>query len=119
MSQPALFQRLEGSLALATSLWLYHLGHGNWWLFALLILFPDIAILGYLKGPRVGALIYNLGHSYLIPGTIALGYLIATNQIPNLLLIWFAHIGLDRLASYGLKKSTGFHDTHLGIIGRR
>jgi hypothetical protein len=33
-------------------------------------------------------------------------------------LVWFAHIGLDRALGYGLEYDTGFHDTHLGRIGR-
>jgi hypothetical protein len=28
-------------------------------------------------------------------------------------LVWFAHIGMDRLMGYGLKYPTGFKDTHL------
>jgi hypothetical protein len=33
-------------------------------------------------------------------------------------LVWFAHIGMDRLLGYGLKHTSGFRDTHLGRIGR-
>ncbi len=33
-------------------------------------------------------------------------------------LIWFGHIGVDRLLGYGLKLPTGFQDTHHGRIGR-
>jgi hypothetical protein len=33
-----------------------------------------------------------------------------------LLLIWIAHIGLDRAIGYGLKYPTGFRDTHLGKV---
>jgi Domain of unknown function (DUF4260) len=33
-------------------------------------------------------------------------------------LIWLAHIGMDRIAGYGLKYAGDFTDTHLGRIGR-
>ena len=32
-------------------------------------------------------------------------------------LIWFAHIGFDRMMGFGLKYPTRFGDTHLGRIG--
>ncbi|MGZ8984451.1 MAG: DUF4260 family protein [Methylotenera sp.] len=31
--------------------------------------------------------------------------------------VWCAHIGFDCALGYGLKYSTGFYFTHLGIIG--
>ena len=31
-------------------------------------------------------------------------------------LVWFAHIGADRMLGYGLKYPTGFGDTHLGRV---
>ena len=31
--------------------------------------------------------------------------------------VWFAHIGMDRMASFGLKHSDGFKHTHLGTLG--
>jgi hypothetical protein len=34
-------------------------------------------------------------------------------------IIWFFHIGFDRAIGYGLKYFTGFHDTHLGVIGKK
>jgi hypothetical protein len=48
-----LLLRLEG-LAIATgAVVLYADGDPSWWLFALLILAPDLSFLGYLAGPRV------------------------------------------------------------------
>ncbi len=31
----------------------------------------------------------------------------------SLALVWFAHIGFDRMVGYGLKYPTDFFDTHL------
>ena len=35
-----------------------------------------------------------------------------------LALIWFVHIGVDRMLGYGLKYPEGFKLTHLGTIGK-
>jgi hypothetical protein len=35
----------------------------------------------------------------------------------GLSLIWAAHIGFDRLLGYGLKYSSNFQHTHLGLLG--
>jgi hypothetical protein len=53
----------------------WHLGAG-WWLFLILILVPDVAMAGYLWGPRIGAICYNALHSYIGVGLLLiLGYL--------------------------------------------
>jgi hypothetical protein len=119
MSQPVILQRVEGALVFAASVWLYRQAGGSLWLFALLLLSVDASMVGYLWGNWTGALMYNLGHSYLIPGLIALFCLIFSGQIPVLLYIWFAHIGMDRALGYGLKEPTGFRHTHLGSIGTK
>lgn len=110
--------RLEGLAALLVSALLYaRSGHG-WLLFAALFLVPDLSMLGYLRGPAAGALSYNLVHTYAAPLALAgLGLLLGQPLMTALALIWTAHIGFDRALGYGLKRPTGFHDTHLGPIG--
>ena len=91
----------------------------SWWLFAALLLAPDLAMAGYWKGPRMGAHVYNLFH--ITPWPLALvagGYLWDVALAVSLGLIWLAHIGLDRALGYGLKEVSAFRDTHLGRIGR-
>lgn len=65
--------RLEGAAVFVLSLLLYHRSGGGWLLFALLLFTPDLAMAGYLGGPRLGALCYNLAHSHTLP--LALGAL--------------------------------------------
>ncbi|WP_370400996.1 DUF4260 domain-containing protein [Sulfitobacter sp. JB4-11] len=90
---------------------------GSWLMFALLILVPDLAMLGYLAGKRAGALSYNLAHSTLIPwALLGLAYWTASPLMIHLGLIWMAHIGLDRAIGYGLKYASGFKDTHLARV---
>src|SRR5687768_13451660 len=59
-----LFQRLESAAITAALVFLYHYLGFSWLAFVALILVPDVSMVGYLKDPRVGAAIYNLGHSY-------------------------------------------------------
>lgn len=47
--------RLEHAALTIFSLLGYITLGGPWWLFAVLFLAPDLSMLGYLAGPRVGA----------------------------------------------------------------
>lgn len=116
------WQRLEGLLiAVAALLWLWGRGPGwPFWLWPLLFFAPDGSWLGYLFGPRVGALSYNAAHLYAGGAILAgVGHAFGLAGLwTNLGLIWMAHVGYDRALGYGLKEITGFTDTHLGRIGR-
>jgi hypothetical protein len=99
---------------LLLSVVLYNLTEGSWLLFVLLFLVPDLSMLGYLSGYRTGAVSYNLFHTYVLPGFLAaLGLFTGSPLLLSLALVWFAHIGFDRMVGYGLKYPTGFFDTHL------
>ena len=76
-------------------------------------------MLGYLAGrPCWGARIYNAVHTYIVPGVLALAALLLhTRGLMPFALIWFNHIGVDRLLGYGLKYGEGFGYTHLGRLG--
>jgi Domain of unknown function (DUF4260) len=105
---------LEGAAVLTASLFAYRWSHGSWLQFTLLFLVPDLAMLGYLAGVRVGAITYNAVHTYLGPIALA-AYSFESNRLAvfSLSLIWIAHIGLDRMLGFGLKYPTRFKDTHL------
>ena len=117
IARPRVLLRLEGAAVLALAVAGYRASGGNWWLFALLLLAPDLAVLGYLAGNRVGAATYNLVHTYVLPLAL-LGYGLwgASPLALSLALIWLAHIGMDRTVGYGLKYATAFKDTHLGRV---
>ena len=88
-------------------------------MFAILLLAPDLSALGYLGGSGVGAAVYNLFHNYVLPGVlVAFGVLSGSGLAVWVALVWFAHIGMDRLIGYGLKYPGSFNETHLGRIGR-
>ena len=119
MTRTVTLLRLEGLALLAAAVALYAVLGGSWWLFLLLLFAPDLFMLGYLRGPKVGAAVYNVGHVILTPIVIALiSYLVGAQLGVQIAVIWLAHIGMDRLAGYGLKEPTSFQDTHMGRIGR-
>ncbi|PBC08269.1 DUF4260 domain-containing protein [Mesorhizobium sp. WSM3859] len=114
-----LIVRFEWGTVAALAVVCYALAGFSWWLFALLILAPDLSMLGYLAGPRVGAVTYNALHILIAPLVLLLaGALLAGPLTTAVALIWIAHIAIDRALGYGLKLPTGFQDTHLGRIGR-
>lgn len=112
-------RRAEYAGLFLLALALYYRSEGSWWIFALLFFAPDLTMLGYVFGKRLGALVYNIGHSFL--GVMLLGaFAIATSLTWawQLALIWMAHIAVDRMLGYGLKYASDFQDTHMGRIGR-
>jgi hypothetical protein len=71
-------------------------------------------MLGYLGGDRIGALSYNVAHTYVGPLLLAsIGAFGGIDLTVQLALIWGAHIGADRALGYGLKYPTGFKQTHV------
>jgi hypothetical protein len=91
-----------------------------WWAFALLLLVPDVSMIGYLRGPRVGAILYNLAHDLATGAVIAaVGLGIGITPLIAIGAVFVAHSGMDRMMGYGLKLPSSFKDTHLGRIGRR
>jgi len=88
-----------------------------WWWFLVLILTPDIGMLGYLINSKIGALIYNIFHH---KGLAILMYFVGVylnNEIVQLVgIILFSHAALDRFFGYGLKYTSSFNDTHLGPL---
>jgi hypothetical protein len=112
------FLRLEGLAAAALAAVFYARTGASWWLFAALWLTPDLSMLGYLGGSRLGARIYNAIHSYVTPATLAvMAVLLKSPGLLPYALIWISHIGVDRLMGYGLKYPDGFGWTHLGKLG--
>ena len=118
-TQTIILERLEGLALLVASITAYAITAPNWMLFALLLLAPDLAMIGYLRGPRIGAITYNLAHLKILPLALGSIGLLTNNTLEiQLALIWLAHLGIDRALGYGLKLETGFSDTTLGKIGR-
>lgn len=112
--------RLEGLMLLTATVIAYSQVSGDWKLFALLFLAPDLSFIAFLFGPRVGAAAYNAVHSTTGPLALGLSAVLLSQPVAlSIALIWLAHVGFDRALGYGLKYASGFSDTHLGHIGRK
>jgi hypothetical protein len=93
---PRRWLRLEGAALLVGCLVSYSTTHQSWWLIPLAILLPDVVMAGYLGGTRLGAIVYNLGHSTPLPAlVIGFGWWRQEALVLALGLVWLAHIGLD------------------------
>ena len=117
-------QRIEnGVVAVAILVGFVATGAGWWWPLVAFIAF-DLSMLGYLRGPRVGAVVYNAVHSYIGPALLlAVGLVlgvvgVVVPALPFIAGLWGFHVAADRALGYGLKLDTGFQHTHLGTIGR-
>lgn len=119
-TNPNMLLKLEGVAVFLGGLGAWLALGGPWWLFLLLLLTPDVSMLGYAAGPRIGAFVYNLVHSYPLPAALlALGLLVHNPVLALAGALILAHIGWDRVWGYGLKLPSSFQDTHLGRIGRK
>jgi hypothetical protein len=109
---------IEGAAIGAAAIAGYWVLGGPLLLFVLLILVPDIAMLGYLTGPRAGSIAYNVAHHLALPLlALCAGWIFAAPPtLMHVLLIWIAHIGIDRSVGYGLKYPTAFKETHMQRI---
>ncbi len=112
--------KLEEFMLLLLGFYLFMLMDLPWWWFFALLLTPDIGMLGYLAGNKIGAYSYNLFHHR---GLAVVLYLIGRSylNLPALELVGiiiFSHAAMDRFFGYGLKYDKGFKFTHLGEIGK-
>ncbi len=100
--------------------YLFSLLDYQWWWFLVLILTPDIGMLGYIVSDKVGALTYNLFHHKGLAIVIyLLGIYLSVSLLQLAGVILFSHASMDRIFGYGLKYDNGFKYTHLGEIGKK
>lgn len=114
MSSVRLLLHAEGLAAFIAGVALFGWAGGQWlWLVPLLFV-PDLSMIGYASGSRVGSHVYNAVHNWAL-GLAVLGaglWLVSTPLvIAGAVLV--AHVGFDRALGYGLKYPTGFRDTHV------
>lgn len=111
--------QLEELAMFLLSIYLFSTLSFAWWWFLVLILTPDVSMIGYLGGNKTGAFIYNLfHHKALAIGIYILGCFVQNEIIQLAGIILFGHSSMDRLFGYGLKTFAGFKFTHLGEIGK-
>jgi len=110
--------KLEEFALMVLGIFMFGLLGYQWWWLPVLILTPDISMLGYLLGSKIGAVCYNIFHHR---GFAVLLYFVGIYfMLPIIQLIGtilFIHTVMDRIFGYGLKYDKGFKFTHLGEIG--
>ena len=110
--------KIEEFFMFVLGIYLFSLLGYQWWWFLVLILAPDIGMVGYLFGNKIGAFMYNLFHHKGVAIAIyLLGVYLSVSLIQLVGILLFAHSAMDRIMGYGLKYDKGFKYTHLGEIG--
>lgn len=109
--------KVEEIALFGLSIYLFHQTDFTWWWYPTLILIPDISMIGYLAGSKIGAYSYNLFHhkAFAIM-VLTIGWFSGNEWIALSGIILFGHSSLDRVFGYGLKYIDSFQHTHLGWL---
>ena len=78
---PRVLLRAEGLAVGVAAIALYFNADYPWWLLVALILAPDLAMVGYLAGPSIGAMAYDAAHTYVWPIMLVAAGIIADSSI--------------------------------------
>ncbi len=112
--------KLEEFAMFAICAYALYLLKAEWWYYILMLIAPDISMIGYTAGNKVGAATYNLFHHKGIAMAIFAIGLSINNELTEIIgIILFGHSSMDRMFGYGLKLNQGFKYTHLGLIGKK
>ena len=111
--------KLEELAMFGLGIFMFSLLNYSWWWFLVLILLPDIGMLGYIVNSKMGAFCYNMFHHKGLAILIYfLGIYFEIDLLKLIGIILFAHASMDRIFGYGLKFNDAFSNTHLGRIGK-
>ena len=114
---PKWFLQIEGLAVLLACLYTYAFYDYSWIVFLLFILAPDLSALGFLINQRVGAITYNVFHTYLLVWPfIFCGFIWSNDLLMVSGLILAAHIGVDRALGYGLRFTHSLKENHLNKL---
>lgn len=111
--------RLEEFALFLLAIYLFSQLEYAWWVMVILFLTPDLGALGYLGGPRSGAITYNLTHHKGLAVALYLAGALARIEPLQLVgVVMLAHSSIDRVFGYGLRYTDSFDHTHLGYVGK-
>ena len=109
--------KLEEAFMFLLSIILFNQTDYPWWIFLVLILIPDVGMLGYIVNTKIGAYMYNVFHHKGIAiGILCLGWYLKSPLLELSGIILFGHSSMDRMLGYGLKFEDSFKHTHLGNL---
>ena len=110
---------LEEVAMFGLSIFLFDKLNFAWWWYAVLILAPDLSMVGYMVNTRIGAWVYNFFHNKGVAIVVYIAGFYLNNEVVQLTgVILFGHSSMDRMLGYGLKYPDSFQHTHLGVIGK-
>ncbi|QEC52781.1 uncharacterized protein DUF4260 [Anseongella ginsenosidimutans] len=113
-----LLLKLEEIALFGFSIYLFAQTSFAWWWYPLLLLAPDISMLGYVRGPKTGAWVYNFFHHKALGAVlICVGWHFSREWVELSGIILLGHACMDRIAGYGLKYPDDFKHTSLGWLG--
>ncbi|GAB3412590.1 DUF4260 domain-containing protein [Niabella aquatica] len=111
--------KLEETVMVLLSIFLLWNSNASWFWYLLLLLGPDISMVGYMISNKAGAFFYNLFHHKGVAIIVFVSGIYWDNELLQQVgIVLFGHSSLDRIFGYGLKYEKGFEFTHLGIIGK-
>jgi hypothetical protein len=118
ISQPRIFAHVNGLALFVGSIVAYGIFSGDWLAFIILLLVPDVSMIGYMLNTTIGAWLYNIVHSYALAiVAMMIGYAIGVDAVISIGLILMAHVGMDQAVGYGYKYAEEeFSDTHFNRI---
>ena len=87
---PRRWLRLEAATLLVGSLVGYSTTGQPWWLVPLTVFVPDLLMVGYFGGTRLGARVYNLAHSTSLPAAMVRARPAQPEEKKAALLRWYA-----------------------------
>lgn len=113
------FLKLEELIQFVAAISLFHYLEYDYWKFWAFLLLPDLSMIGYLAGNKVGAVLYNIFHHKGIAlALLGVAYYFEMEALAMPGIILYAHSCMDRIFGFGLKYVQGFNYTHLGVIGK-
>ena len=109
--------KLEELAQFIFGIYLFSLLPFAWWWFPVLLLAPDIGMIGYIMNQKIGALTYNIMHHKGVAIVVYLLGIYLDDSVVQLAgIVLFSHSAFDRILGYGLKYERGFKYTHLGQL---
>jgi hypothetical protein len=115
---PGLFIRMENLIVLAITLAIYFGHFETTWqrvaLFVGLLIVPDVSMLGYVFGGKIGGFCYDLFHFYPVAAACVLGGMrFGVPVATDIGLIWCIHIAQDRVRGFGFKYAGRYDDGYM------
>src|SRR5207247_11473464 len=95
--------RIVCLIVFLSALYLYHVLNASWLLFVILLLAPDLSMVGYLNDKQTGALTYNLVHNFALAALlIGISVFTSNKLLTSLGVIVMAHVRTARFRGFGL-----------------